>query len=109
MSGIDYEIEQFFSEIASLRMDIQDYREWCEKYKAFHYPDWTMKNGKQISLSSMTDKHLKNAISMIEKNDPDNGWLKILRQEKQYREIRLILNDLNKRLDYLEKVSDNVF
>ena len=109
MSAIDYETEQFFSEIASLRIDIQDFEEWCRKYKGFKYPAWTMKNGKQISLSDMTDMHLKNTISMIEKKNPDNGWIKILKQEKRYREIRLILNDLNKRLDYLEKVSDNVF
>ena len=111
MSQIDLEIDRFFGEIASVRMDIQEYEDWCKKYENFryHYPQWTMKSGEKISIWNMNDDHLINTINLIQRKDSGNTWLKVLNQEKTYRELLSKIKILKEELAKMEEVSDLVF
>ena len=109
MSAIDLDIDGFFGEIASIRMDVQRYTEWCRAYEDFVYPKWTTKSGEKIALSDMSDTHLENTISLLYNKDPNNGWLIIMENEKKYRRIKKKLVNLRKKLSEMEDIADKIF
>lgn len=108
---MNLEIDGFFGEIASLRMDLSDYEKWCKNYESFRYkyPQWKMKNGKGINLYDMEDNHLANTIRLVEKKDPENTWLKVLKQEETYRKLKKEIFELKLSLERMEEISDKVF
>lgn len=105
---MDFEIDKFFGEIASIRMDIDDLRRWCSKYETFKY-EWTTRYGTKIKLSNMTEQHLNNTIALVKRKDPTNEWLIALEQEKTYRKYRERLSKLTRELAEMEEVRDMVF
>lgn len=109
MSAIDLEIDRFFGEIASTRFDILDLERWCRTYESFNYPDWTMRDGNTIKLSNMTETHIDNTINMLKRKNPDDGWIKILEQEKQYRRKKEQIRQLQCDLSRMREVVDTVF
>ena len=109
MSAIDLEMDRFFGEIASIRMDINVYEEWCRKYEAFEYPKWKTKDGNEIALSDMSDTHLANTISMLEKIESDSGWLKAMKQERKYRIYKCKIKELQNELTFLDEISSSIF
>lgn len=111
MSQIDLEIDRFFGEMASMRIDIQEYEDWCRKYESFryNYPQWTMKSGEKISIWDMNDNHLINTINLLQRKDSENTWLKVLNQEKTYRELLSKIKVLKEDLFKMEEISDLVF
>lgn len=111
MSAIDYEIEDFFGKIASIRMDKQTYENWCENYEAFRYkyPQWITKTNEAINIYDMDDNHINNTISMLEERDKNNSWIAILKQEKNYRELKNKIKELNIELSAYQKVANLVF
>lgn len=108
---MDQEIDRFFGKMASIRMDIQDYENWCEKYESFRreYPQWITRTNEAISIYDMEDDHLNNTIKMLEKKDKENSWLEVLKQEKTYRELKSKIKDLKKELSSYEDTADKVF
>ena len=50
------------------------------------YVHWTCKDGTTIPIKDMSLQHLRNAISLVERKDPDNIWLDLLRYELYFRE-----------------------
>lgn len=111
MSAIDDITNKFFGEITSLRMDIKEYEDWCHSYERFRYkyPQWTMKSGEKISIWNMNDTHLINTINLIQRKDSGNTWLKVLNQEKTYRELLSKIKALKESLFEMEEISDLVF
>lgn len=111
MSQIDLEIDRFFGEMASMRIDIQEYEDWCRKYESFrhNYPQWITKSGTGISIWNMDDNHLNNTINLIQKKDSDNTWLKVLNQERTYRELLVKIKTLKEELAKMEEISNVVF
>ena len=107
--GIDFETDGFFGEMASMRMDLEAYKEWCRTYESFNYPKWTMKDGSQIALCDITDSHLDNAIALVGRREPDNGWINIFKQEKKYRSIKDKIATLQLDLGKMEEIMDKVF
>lgn len=107
--GIDFETDGFFGSMASMRMDLEDYNRWCRTYESFNYPKWTMRDGEQIALGDMTDNHLENTIALVEKKDPNNGWLGALQQEKRYRELQSKIKSLKSELAKMEEIISIVF
>lgn len=107
--GIDFETDGFFGSMASMRMDLEDYNRWCRTYESFNYPKWTMKDGNQIALGDMSDRHLANTIALVERKEPDNGWLVALKQEKTYRELKSKIKTLKSELAKMEEISNIVF
>ena len=107
--SIDDEFNKFFGSITSLRMDINDLEDWCNKYKSFNYPAWTTKGGNKIKLGEMSDSHLENTIKLVSRKDPTNTWLKVLNQEKLYREYTKKLPKLKQELTRLEEISDMIY
>ena len=108
---MDLEIDRFFGNIASLRMDLNDYEKWCKDYESFRYkyPQWKMKDGKGINLYDMEDNHLANTIRLVEKKDPESTWLKVLKQEETYRKLKKKIFELKLSLERMEEISDKVF
>lgn len=106
---MDWETDKFFSQMASIRMDINDYENWCNTYESFHYPEWTMKNGKTIPLKNMSDEHLENTINLIERKDKTNSWLQILKQEKTYRKNKKKIIELKQELKSFEEIADEIY
>jgi len=111
MAGIDFETAGFFGEMASMRMDIQEYEDWCRKYESFrhNYPQWITKSGTGISICDMDDNHLNNTINLIHRKDSDNTWLKVLNQEKTYRSLKKEIVSLKNSLVKYEEIADKVF
>ena len=107
--GIDFETDGFFGEMASMRMDLETYKEWCRAYESFNYPKWTMKDGNEIALGDMSVSHIDNSISMIGKKDPSNGWINIFKQEKKYRSLKDKIATLQLDLGKMEEIMDKVF
>lgn len=108
---MELEIDRFFGEIASIRMDISDYQNWCNEYQKFrnNYPAWTTKDGNKVHIYNMTDSHLSNTIAFVEKKDPEAIWLQILKQEQTYRKLLKKISSLKEELYVLEGICDKVF
>lgn len=113
MSWIDYDIERFYDSMVTLRLEMEDYKKWIQNYLSFRdkYPDWITKGGQHIMLKDLTDSHLNNLILFVKRKDPENktNWIKILEQEKTYRELKFKLNKAKEELGYMEEVKEKVF
>ena len=107
--GIDFETDGFFGEMASMRMDLETYKEWCSTYESFNYPKWTMKDGNEIALGDMSESHIDNSISMLDKKNHTNGWIDILKQEKKYRSLKDKIATLQLDLEKMEEIMNEVF
>ena len=57
----------------------------------------------------MTDSHLSNTITFVEKKDPEAIWLQILKQEQTYRKLLKKISSLKEELYVLEGICDKVF
>lgn len=68
-----------------------------------------MKNGKTIELHNMTDEHLNNAIALVERKEPNNCWVKILKQEKKYRELKQKTKNIKSELNRMKEIENIVF
>lgn len=106
--GIDNEIDRFFNAYASMHMDLMDYEQWCRIYESFERPKWTMKNGEQIALCDMTDEHLENTIALVERKEPNNNWIKILRKQKTYRKLKRKIVDIKSELSKRQVIREKM-
>ena len=111
MAGIDFETDGFFGNMASMRMDIEKYEKWCERYEEFRYkyPEWITKSGSGVPVWKMDDNHLDNTINLIQMKDKENNWLKVLNQEKTYRSLKKEIVSLKNSLARYEEIADKVF
>ena len=50
----------------------------------------------------MDDNHINNTISMLEERDKNNSWIAILKQEKNYRELKNSIGCIHKNLSYYD-------
>lgn len=107
MSAIDYQIDMFFSRMASLRFETSEENGWRKKYaeRRGKYPKWTTRDGRQISICDMDDNHLTNTIEMLRRSGKGGQWLKILRMEKRWRNGKSDEEELR----FMEEVAENVF
>ena len=107
---IELEIDRFFGRIASIRIDISDYENWCTEYRKFRNNYiWTTRDGNKVHIYNMTDSHLNNTISLVERKDPESVWSQILKQEQTYRDFLKRIKSLREELYVLEGVCDKVF
>lgn len=108
---MDLEIDRFFGELASLRFDLDEFEEWCEKYEKFRYeyPKWTTKGGTKISIYKMTNEHLANTIALLKLRDSNSTWLKVLNQEQTYRNLQKRIEEYRCKINQMEDVMSVVF
>lgn len=110
MSAIDDLITEFYDRIATLSWKLRDYRDWVSSYEKMrdNGPDWVTKDGRRMKLRNISEDHLENLISYVQRRDPDNTthWYDVLKAEKKYRELKreipLLEVELT-RLKYLEQ------
>lgn len=113
MSAIDLDIDRFFGEIVSTRMEIEECTKWINDYetKRYDYPCWKTRDGENIPIYNITDSHLDNLIPFIEKQDPNNetNWIELFKTEKFYRTLKKKVEELKQTLHECENIQYNVF
>lgn len=104
----DYMETQFFGELASTTMGIDDMERWINTYlhQRGNYPSWTTKDGKEIKVGDITDSHLENLLNFV---PSDCTWHKAFEYEKKYRKMKNELTELRNKESYYREVANLVF
>lgn len=104
----DYMETQFFGELASTTMDIDDMQRWINTYlhQRENYPSWITKDGKEIKVGDITDSHIENLLNFV---PSDSTWHKMFEYEKKYRKLKDELIELKNKESYYREVANLVF
>ena len=111
MAAIDLETDGFFGSMANMRLDLEDYQKWCQKYESFRDKYvWETRDGTKIPISQMSDTHIQNSINYCKKREGWRpGWIKALNQEQTYRGLKKKIQTIQEQLSKMEDVMDKVF
>ena len=75
-------LTRFFNELAIMRSELEFLDKWR---KTGAKSIWTCRDGQQIRICDMDDKHLDNTIKLLDRKCPNSDALTYLRIEKRYR------------------------
>lgn len=110
MAAIDFEIDRFYGEIASMRFRLSEINSWISDYesKRYNYPPWKTKDGDSIKVYDITDEHLSHLIPFLEKKDPKNEtkWVDLFKCEMTYRKIKEERKAIQENLSKYEEIGE---
>lgn len=110
MSAIDDEIQRFYDRMVSLSWGIENYSKWMREYEKYRdeYPAWVTRDGREIKIRDLSDKHLANLIPFVERTDPKNEtrWAELLKQEQKYRNFSKKVAEMEAELAKMREVSE---
>ena len=104
-------MEKIQKKANDIKEDIKPLDEYCNKYEKEFHPNWTMRTGKEIALSDMTDDHLEDALLWFKKESPDDDkWISAIENEIHYRDCKEKSNALREKLSklYINTIFDHV-
>lgn len=84
-----------------VRIDIEIAREiaWDNAYRRIKEGVWMMRDGQEIKLTDMTNRHIENCIRMLEKKDGEipELWADRFKKELEWRDYikRIVSGELD--------------